>query len=216
MLWQVTSVDPYSFGKDILSLNLSHNVITFVSPINFDNYSFVLQSLYISHNRLSVLSIELLSTIPGLNVLAANNNSIFAIPVISNHLAVPASMAGNQLTCTSYGPFATGCTCKDGDLDVHCGYVRCTTANHGCERDAEFNSSDCSGAPWSSCVCVDDVPNGQYYDSSTEAFRQLTVCESEFMDTTRTPPRPLDAYEFSAPTRTTNRQCSICSICPQG
>lgn len=180
------------------------------SATNFGNYSFILQNLDLSHNQISVLAIDLLSAIPGLNVLDASYNLIQAVPIISNHIDMPDNMALNVLNCSAYGPTATGCVCSNPRLtaNVFCGYVRCTPSGNGCPADSEFNSSDCSGAPWSSCVPLHDVPPGQYYDTVQESFRPLTVCDNEFMDATVDPPRPLQAYEYSAPTRTSNRQVS--------
>ena len=204
---QLTQVAPFSFGSNVTSLNLSHNAITSFSPMNFDNYSFLLQSMDVSYNNLTVLSIELLSTIPGLNRLDAGHNGILAIPMASNHITRQKSMEGNVVTCASFGPEVTGCSCNNGyTLTTHCGYVRCTPTSNGCEARTEYNSSDCSRAPWSSCVSLDDVPQGQYYDVDQQAFRQLTVCATEFVDAKVRPPQPLPAYEFTAPTITSNRQ----------
>jgi hypothetical protein len=145
-------------------------------------YNFFISELDLSHNRISVLPLELMNNAPGLKQLIIRSNNIRAIPASSNHIAIANDAAGNPLMCSQYGPTAANCSCPHGFTnDVLCGYVRCVPAStpHGCPVGTAFNRSDCSSAPWSACI-NHTVPD-QFYSAELQAFLPILVCTTAFM-----------------------------------
>eukprot|EP00037_Helgoeca_nana_P031080 m.392601 g.392601 ORF g.392601 m.392601 type:complete len:1013 (+) comp28325_c0_seq15:255-3293(+) len=200
-------------------LNLSNCRITHLSDDAF-NYTLRLQILDLSNNFLTVEKAAFVANTPGLDMLVLNNNHILAVPLTSNHIANSASGTGNVLQCSLYGPTASGCVCGPGYTLASgwCGYVRCIPSStpNGCGAGAIFNSTDCSRAPFSACVM--GTVTGQFYSESDTAFLTISRCTSAF-------PRDgsyLNAYEVDPPllnargTATSDRLCSVCSVCPAG
>lgn len=200
------------------SIDLRDNFISYVSPRAF-NYTLELVTLDLSNNRLSVLSVGLMSNTPALTSLVLENNEIAAVPQTSNHIATAAAVVNNILRCDRYGPETSGCACRAGfALSTFCGYTRCTPSGRvdGCGNDTIFNSSDCSSAPWSSCVT--GAVENQFYSPIVQAFLPITQCSTAFPENNVF----LQAYEVQAPhsnakgTATSDRLCSVCSSCPTG
>ena len=134
----------------------------------------------------------------------------------SNHISEKISMMNNTLWCQSYGPDLTNCTCTDPSYTYseHCGYGRCLfNSTTGCSKNTFLNISGCRLAPYSQCVTT--CPKDQFYEAHAQTCLPVTVCSTEFAD----PSSPLkyrDAYEVSPVGVDFDRQCSICSSCPEG
>eukprot|EP00041_Stephanoeca_diplocostata_P036171 m.1306601 g.1306601 ORF g.1306601 m.1306601 type:complete len:527 (-) comp24816_c0_seq2:1700-3280(-) len=119
------------WGSRISSLNISSNAITFVDCAAF-NYSFALTDLGLSFNHVSMVTHTFLDNVPALNDFRVDNNAVWALPTTSNHLAGPDKAAKNILTCGTYGPAATNCTCAPGlAYSEFCGYGRCMATASG-------------------------------------------------------------------------------------
>ena len=123
--------------------------------------------------------------------------------------------SNNPLQCSVYGPTASDCRCERGMThSTFCGYSRCigNASVGGCLREQLFNATDCSAAPWSTCVT--EKVRGQYFADGS--FHALTVC-SAYSDVVGA-----RSYEIRTPlknqhgTITSDRLCSICSVCPSG
>lgn len=145
-----------------------------------------------------------------------------AIDAVATPLATPRQgfvmSSGEGLFCESFSKTqangfgaATNCSCASGfHLSLQCGYRRCTRERNGCPANFIINSTNCSVAPRSACVAGGIVPDGQYYNLDTGAFLPLSKCETEYSHHQRY----VHAYEFAPPTITSDRLCSICSVCP--
>lgn len=172
-----------------------------------------LTQLDLSGNRLSILTSDFASKVPFAK-LTITDNSVWAMPTIGNHVQ-GGGTGGNMLSCTSHSPKASGCRCAHPDfaVSIHCGFTMCTQhPEHTAFNSTHLvNASDCSSAPFS--AYVSGVPNGTFYDATTEAFTSLTDCSTAF--TRAGGSGFLRAFEYRGHTPTTDRQCSICSTCPQ-
>lgn len=156
--------------------------MTFIAGDAF-NYSFFLKHLILSHNNLTLLSQTFLDNTPTLNILKIDHNDIRAIPQLRNHISSSLHANGNPLSCAQYGPVMSGCQCRTGGgllLGDFCGYMRCTSTIDGCPPNLIFNSSNCSAAPWSSCVTGSDVLGQQFYSTSLRAFLPVTHCATSY------------------------------------
>eukprot|EP00035_Acanthoeca_spectabilis_P004879 m.107762 g.107762 ORF g.107762 m.107762 type:complete len:1248 (-) comp12772_c0_seq8:122-3865(-) len=206
----ITMTAEGAFGRGLKSLNLSNNRLTYLDPQTF-NYTFQLRELLLTNNNLTLMHCDFFDNTPGLTTLHIENNQIRAIPMTQNKLANPATAAGNPLICSTYGPLAGGCSCPPGEvLSQHCDYQRCTQTVGGCPSSEIANASDCSIEPFS--VCISGMVPGFFYNTATDAFQPLTVCQTRFVrDGVHLP-----AYEFAPPSATSDRLCGICSVCPSG
>lgn len=145
------------------------------------NYTFFLRHLMLSSNQLTEISQSFLDNTPALEVLELQDNSIWALPMVRNHISSPVHATGNPLQCDQYGPTMTGCTCTPPLVtSEHCGYTRCLPTANGCHSNLLFNSSNCSVAPASACVNGSVVLGIQYYNEPLKSFLPLTVCESAY------------------------------------
>lgn len=164
----------------VSTLDLSYNNLTELDGTAF-SYTFDLKELILAHNALTVIPQELQDNTPALTQLNIASNNVRAIVQVRNHISTPADAAHNPLTCATYGPTLEGCNCTAGLLlSVHCGYIRCTPDRQGCSASLLFNSSDCSSAPWSSCVNGATVLGQQYYSSEVQAFLPVTQCATAY------------------------------------
>lgn len=119
------------WGSQISSLNISSNNISFIDCDAF-NYSFALTDLGLSLNVVSMVTHTFLDNVPALNNFRVDNNAVWALPNTSNHLASPNKAANNIITCTTYGPAVTNCTCAEGLVySEFCGYGRCMMTTSG-------------------------------------------------------------------------------------
>eukprot|EP00035_Acanthoeca_spectabilis_P000686 m.74928 g.74928 ORF g.74928 m.74928 type:complete len:1145 (-) comp10359_c0_seq1:117-3551(-) len=211
----VSAIHAGDLGRGVVSqLDLSHNGLTFIDGEAYA-YTFFLRSLDLSYNKLTVVPTMLQTNAPVLEQLQIHNNQIVAIPLTSNHISNPADASVNVLQCAEYGPTLKNCTCpKRFHVDVHCLYVRCTPVDepNGCPDNLLYNSSNCSAGPWSACVNPNSVLGRQYWNAGSQSFVPVTDCRTAF---------PLDdgsgfskAYQVRNCTITSDRQCSICSVCP--
>jgi hypothetical protein len=207
--------------SSVTSLSLRGNGLTSI-PKGIFLYNFYLRSLDLSNNSLTSLALDTVDALPALQTLTLLYNEITAIPSTSNHIAIETGtfhnpLLGNPLRCAQYGPVATGCVCPgDHTLSYFCGYVRCTPSSlrDGCPVGTIFNSTDCFKSPGSSCVSDTGTPTDQFYDASLGAFLPLTPsCVSLYRGASGTPIR---GFEYARPTLSSDRQCSICSGCPDG
>lgn len=202
------------YHSTVGALDLSGNLITRIDSNAF-NYALQLSGLDLTGNRLTVLSAPFLSTTPALRELVVSHNHLLAIPNTNNHIGLGANAVDNPLQCHTYGPAISDCTCASGfELSDFCGYTRCVPIDQptGCPNTTFFNASDCSAAPWSSCVAMDAVPRSEYFDAVTGRFAPVTRCETAF-------PRPggfAPAFSVQGATSTTDTQCSVCRTCPSG
>lgn len=116
-----------------------------------------------------------------------------------------------MISCDQYGPTLQGCTCPEGYIfSTLCGYGRCLQTENGCSAGELFNAS-CTVAPASNCLT--QCRGHQYYSATAQACIPTTVCETAFPDHEV---GYLQAYEVRNFTATTDRLCSVCSICPAG
>jgi hypothetical protein len=204
----------------VTKLVLQSNGLTAVSDDAFD-FGFDLIELDVSLNRITAITSGFLDRVPGLAQLFATQNLIQAIPQFGNfHVRSAGDFAGNPLACESYGPTsAHNCTCSPGyTLSVFCGYMRCTPTvlPNGCAPTLYFNASDCSLAPWPSCINASVLTSGNvYYNVPRQSFEVVALCPSTFEEQAGSGTF-LPAYQYRKPTATSNRLCSICSTCPTG
>lgn len=209
----ITEVPQNAFANArITTLDLAYNAITMFAGDAF-NYTFDVKEIVLSHNLITVLPQQLIDNTPSLERLVLNNNRLVAIPVHFNRISTKTGAAEhNPLQCTQYGPIALGCRCKSPDLVVNMlfGYVRCTPTITGCSNGSYLNATDLSNAPWS--VCFTEVPLGFYYDTTAQALLPLTNCARAFK--LRNSTAYLRAYEYAPATINSDRQCSICAVCP--
>eukprot|EP00035_Acanthoeca_spectabilis_P010720 m.189532 g.189532 ORF g.189532 m.189532 type:complete len:1041 (+) comp15110_c0_seq2:129-3251(+) len=208
-------------GALVTKLIMQNNEVTQVAPDAFD-LNLVLRELDMSNNNLSAITTAFLQQLPVLTNFRAAANQIQAVPVTSNyHILDSAALASNLIQCASYGPQETaGCQCASNTslLYYHCGYAVCLSlaTYAGCPNGTVLNSSDCTLAPWSSCVPASVLQSGEYfYSLRDQSIQPLTQCSAVF-DTENGKGSFAKAYEFHAPTLTSNRVCSICSTCPGG
>lgn len=213
----ITSVrgNTFSLLTRLWWLDLSDNIVTEV-PSNFIPYSAVLESVDLSRNLLTALSQGFCDNGPALRSLNVANNRIAALPIYNNHLGVASNAQNNPLSCQVFVPKLQNCQCSNGlHLSNHCGYVRCTEQPTGCPSTVYFNKTNCSLAPWSSCVATTQFLGRQFYHAETSTFLVVTECATAFQTSNGT--GHLEAYQLQNFTTSTNRLCSICSTsCPQG
>eukprot|EP00040_Diaphanoeca_grandis_P035381 m.222329 g.222329 ORF g.222329 m.222329 type:complete len:1028 (+) comp33371_c0_seq5:262-3345(+) len=210
-----TYVDSNAFHRSLAtSINLSNNAITYID-IGAFNFTRRLQTFDLANNLLTVMHIALMSNTPAVATLDVAMNHIWALPNISNHIGSAFDARNNVLSCDSYGPSLVGCRCNDEGLvfSQHCGYGRCLPTATGCAVMTLFDSLDCSVQPFSKCLNM--CPENKYYDSNVQTCLPISNCSTSFEDP-QIKGRYLAAYEFFASTSTTNRLCSICSVCPSG
>lgn len=211
-----TEIGPLDFAGSVAThLDLSNNAITSVADNAFV-YNFFLRSLDLSHNQVTVLSTTFFSNLPAMERLVVASNQLVALPLTNNHISQIADAVDNPLQCAGYGATAFGCFCPHThQLGADfCGYVRCTpvSTTDGCDNGTLFNRSDCSAAPWSTCVSGEI--SGQFYHDGS--FGDITNCDVEFSAVQK------KAYEVQPPlynqhgTATSNRLCGVCSACPEG
>jgi Leucine-rich repeat (LRR) protein len=199
-----------SFNRTrVTTLTLKNNRITSIATDAF-TLNLFLRGLDLSYNRLTEINMAVVEQLPVLTDLVAVGNQIAAVPFRSNyHIADRIHLYGNVLQCDSYGPrFATGCRCASGFfLSEHCGYVRCTQEVTGCPVSQSIeNVSDCASAPWSDCVLYTVFESGRYYFNTVgKRIEQLTVCNVTFEASPGSSIRFHPAYQYRAPTLTTNR-----------
>lgn len=67
--------------------------------------------MILTNNHLTEVSIALTANLPVLRSFVVSNNSIVAVPAVSNHIARPIDASGNPLRCSAFGPVATHCGC---------------------------------------------------------------------------------------------------------
>eukprot|EP00040_Diaphanoeca_grandis_P036793 m.236477 g.236477 ORF g.236477 m.236477 type:complete len:1135 (+) comp33686_c0_seq10:282-3686(+) len=197
----------------VFMLDLSYNAITMVADDAF-GYTFHLQQLNLSNNLLT--SVPILSRTPALSVFSLEKNKIVALPIESNHVALQTSMSNNIIQCEAYGPALRNCSCTQANYmySEHCGYGRCLfNSTTGCPSDTLLIFSGCALAPYSQCIKT--CPSGQYYDTTAQACLPVAVCSLLF-DDEGSPSGYRDAYQVSDFGLSSNRQCSICSTCPEG
>lgn len=96
----------------------------------------------------------------------------------------------------------------------HCEYVRCAPPDGGCPDGLAYNRSGCLAAPFSDCVNPIPLLGKQYQDPRTQTFRPVTHCARAFPSRLRN--GYAQAYEYANYTSTSDRLCSICSVCPEG
>eukprot|EP00041_Stephanoeca_diplocostata_P036170 m.1306591 g.1306591 ORF g.1306591 m.1306591 type:complete len:1140 (-) comp24816_c0_seq1:94-3513(-) len=204
------------WGSRISSLNISSNAITFVDCAAF-NYSFALTDLGLSFNHVSMVTHTFLDNVPALNDFRVDNNAVWALPTTSNHLAGPDKAAENTITCGTYGPAATNCTCAPGLVySEFCGYGRCMATASGCSEPTPYATPSCSLAPQSVCISGCDEKNS-YYEYTVNECLLLTSCLTAFpIDRNASSGLYHKAFEFTPPTSTSNRVCSICATCADG
>jgi len=209
----ITSAASGSLANAALTkLNLSNNGLRDFATDAFNN-SRSLRELVLSYNALTVIPLEQRSNTPQLVRLAIDHNVIQAMPLAVNGIARPADAAANILTCVEYLPTATGCTCAAGFyLSELCGYVRCTAQPYGCRPPTLFNGTSCARSPWSTCVDPAITYGEAFYIEALHVFKPLSQCENQFAGSGghSTPA----TYLVANYTTTSDRLCSICSVCP--
>eukprot|EP00041_Stephanoeca_diplocostata_P038564 m.1527913 g.1527913 ORF g.1527913 m.1527913 type:complete len:1172 (+) comp25236_c2_seq6:232-3747(+) len=216
---RISTIDNGTFwGSGLTAVNVSHNGISSLSDTAFD-YTFDLTLLDVSHNTLTTLTSGLLSGLPALKTFRIYHNAIAALPLISNHIGrVPAASAGNVLRCAVFGPVLQGCTCSAGTVySEHCGYGRCLPTHSGCPNTTRFSTASCALAPFSECIAA--CPPNEYFNTVTRTCTAFLNCSAAFRRRAATAVGAtiyVPAYEYEAPTTTSDRQCSICSQCDAG
>eukprot|EP00040_Diaphanoeca_grandis_P014320 m.72564 g.72564 ORF g.72564 m.72564 type:complete len:1102 (+) comp24465_c0_seq1:285-3590(+) len=196
------------------SLDLSHNAITSISPTAF-NYSdtFRLKTLDLSNNRITAIEIGVISNLLLVQTMNLSQNVIWALPLIGMHIFSSNEVAHNTIVCATYGPVLKNCRCEKGRFYTeHCGYGRCTLTPSGCPK-SEFNTSGCSEAP--SSECISSCSHGEYFEVNAQSCLPSTNCSKAFANRGTTVGY-VEAYQVYDSTPTSNRECSICSTCPDG
>eukprot|EP00038_Savillea_parva_P004331 m.136509 g.136509 ORF g.136509 m.136509 type:complete len:882 (+) comp11437_c0_seq1:197-2842(+) len=208
----------------IINSDGSGGALTYIAPDAFNN-AMTLTTLILSNNALTFLSIDVLANTPALSHLAVDGNPIEALPFINNHLNTASNTTGFVVQCATFGSNInlTDCACTPGSnltmLSLQCGYIRCTHDRDGCPPGYLLNASDCSQAPASVCVDVNSpryINSHQYYDTAQHIFLPLTNCSTAFKAANRPGLRAgyKNAWEYTAPTATSDRVCAICTTCP--
>lgn len=202
-------------GELLETLDLSENGLTLISGDALNPAENLLTFL-LAGNDLTVVPSALQSYALNVRNISVAGNRILAFPLSGNRLVDPSTTKNNPLACDTLIPTPTNCSCTSSAFphrSTHCGYVRCTAEPNGCAAGTLFNTSDCSLAPWSSCIPSNALPPGTYYDVFSQTFQPLTACDQAFSVKNGS---YLAAYEYSNATATSDRQCSICSACPAG
>jgi hypothetical protein len=209
----------FSNASALQTVDLSSNVIDSLSDSAFLNTSF-LKCVDVSYNRLTFVGLGMHLAVPFARFNLSNN----LIDRFPRQIDPAIIVKNNPLSCPpislqSYNePTTDGCSCNLSGMTpvlMKCfSFVLCVNnsekSSYGCEPGSFFNSTNCSDAPFPSCI--KRIPLGQYYDESMNTFQPISVCSQTFNSSNGY----LRAYQFQAPTATTNRLCSICSSCPSG
>jgi hypothetical protein len=210
----------FSNASTLQTVNLSNNNIDYLSETAFDN-NHMLKSVDVSNNRLTFVSVGMHLAVPYFTLFNLSDNHIVGYPRLIDPAII---VENNPLYCPpvnrqSYNePTTDGCIChlpRHTPVLMKCfSFVLCVpeseNTSYGCARGTFFDSSNCSSAPFPSCI--KDIPPGRYYDESTQTFELISNCSRTFHDISGY----LRAYQFQGPTATTDRLCSICSSCPSG
>lgn len=105
---QLTYLDANTFvGSNLVSANVSHNVITAINVNAFD-YSISLLSLDFSFNNLTYIPENLGQQSPNLNKFIVHNNKILALPSNNSRIFEVSDATDNVLLCSQYGPELDG------------------------------------------------------------------------------------------------------------
>ena len=130
----------------LTAIDLSNNALATVDELAF-RYNFVLRSLDLSGNMLTVWPSSMADSLPALQHLNLGGNPIIALPETSNHVDqnAPHTTEGNVLQCSDYGPLLqnTTCNCTHGlHLSFHCGceFTPAPLFNSTC-LDATFHTT---------------------------------------------------------------------------
>eukprot|EP00040_Diaphanoeca_grandis_P034701 m.216423 g.216423 ORF g.216423 m.216423 type:complete len:1123 (+) comp33207_c7_seq3:167-3535(+) len=195
-------------------LNLSHNAITTISPQAFD-YTRQLSVLDLSHNSITQVDSELLINTPALISMFISHNNIWALPQAGTPIVSVADAVDNILMCDGYTPTLVNCKCNSlAQYSSHCGYARCMSTVSGCLSPLFINTTNCEHAPRSACLPT--CPRGQYHDRSAMTCLDITDCNTIYRNVSGDSVTTQQAYQVSNATLTTDRICSICSVCPDG
>ena len=226
----LTAVDAGAFDG-VESVDLSANQVSELSTAAFGS---TLTSLNLSSNRITVLSSVLLDGMPLLTAIDVSFNDLQWVPLTNNHILSASLAVGNALQCSAYAPVVSvlNCRCPANKVFAkNCGYGGCSPHATGCENADEFPL--CNGSTGVT-QCAASCPLGQYLsltntstkaqdddEDSQETFdfvsgvcKPLTDCLTVYV--TSSVKGTTQGYQIIPNTATSDRECSLCTTCPQG
>eukprot|EP00040_Diaphanoeca_grandis_P036859 m.237203 g.237203 ORF g.237203 m.237203 type:complete len:1290 (-) comp33701_c0_seq1:4-3873(-) len=215
---QCASPSSASTNYKLQWLDLTYNSITMIDAVAMPS-STEMVWLNLSHNLLEFIPQSIQESLPNLAMIDLSYNRIEKV-LQNNRLFQRSMFVGNTIECEKYWPELDGCKCQDDVKKYtvnYCGYSMCSEYSDGCPSGS-YIMSECAEPHTISCMGQCEGAQFLTIDASRQhAFcKDYTVCDKAFLQSSTNGSAPvyLPAYQFSAPTITSDRVCAVCSTCP--